>query len=227
MSVKGMVRWSILFALALMLMTASLALATPSTRQSADTPTAAPEAPGTPGSSPTTTPGATGTLQPEASPTATREPTSIPQPGSNPDAAVEPRGTWLFIAPNASQWYKMNDAGLQLDIWLDANGQTGLSLAIYAPDQKDLYGKPIGRGSFNKFELGHDLFWTGYTTARGTWYAVVTNGAPQPISYRLDYKRVINSVAGRCSECHGFEIEWDRCVDGGSDWCEELQEEYR
>jgi hypothetical protein len=149
-----------------------------------------------------------------------------PQPGANPNTAQAPTTAWQFIGPNESHWYKMSDAGLELVIWLDAHGQAGLSLAIYAPEQTDLYGKPIGRGSFNKFQPTHDLYWTGYTRARGTWYAVVTNGTQSPISYNLNYKRVVNSVAGRCSACHGFEIEWDRCVSHGNNWCEDLKKEY-
>ena len=152
-------------------------------------------------------------------------PTKAP-PGNNPAAAQEPTGNWLFIGPNATHWYKIKDAGLQLTIWLDANGQGGLSLAVYAPDQQDLYGKPTGRGTFNKFEP-HDLFWTGRTRARGTWYAVVTNSNGHAVSYNLNYARSRHTTADRCSACHGNDIEWERCESApGSSWCEDLQEEY-
>ncbi len=166
------------------------------------------------------------TLEPTVQPTTVAVAVVKPKPGINPETAVEPNGTWEFISPNATHWYRMNDAGLELRIWLDANGQRGLSLAIYGPDQRDLYGKPVGRGAFNKFEPSHDLYWTGFTTARGTWYALVTNNGQATIPYSLNYRRVINSVAGRCSACHGFEIEWDRCVSHGNDFCGDLQKEY-
>ena len=169
----------------------------------------------------------TPTITPTATPIPTRTPTGTPlPPATNPDSAREPNGAWAYLDPGATHWYKMNDTGLQLSVWIDANGQQGLSMAIFAPEQKDLYGRPIGRGSFNRSEAWHDLFWTGYTRAYGTWFAQVTNGASFPISYSLNYKRTLNSVAGRCSECHGFEIEWDRCVSHGSNWCENLKEEY-
>lgn len=153
---------------------------------------------------------------------------NMPKFGTSPDSAVEPLGSWQTIAPNETHWYKMNDAGMLLQVWVDANGQArdGMAMAIYAPDQKDLYGKPVGRGSFNASMPSHDLFWTGRTNAVGVWYAEVSNRSQAPISYTLDYKRVIASVSGQCSVCHGFNIEWDRCHDNGTPFCENLQQQY-
>jgi hypothetical protein len=208
MKAKGMVRCSLLLALALILLTASYAFGCIPDDEIPDRCGKLPKA------------------TPEQRPVALAAP-SKPQPrGDSPATAIEPTGTWQFIGPYTSVWYKMNDAGLQLEIWLDAYGQSGLSMAIYAPDQKDLYGKPIGRGTFSRFQP-HDLFWTGRSSARGTWYALVTNNTPVAISYSVNYKRVIHSAADRCSTCHGFEIEWDRCESApGSSWCSDLQKEY-
>lgn len=148
--------------------------------------------------------------------------------GTNPDNAVEPLGAWVNLAPSETHWYKMNDAGMLLQVWVDANGQgrSGMAMAIFAPDQKDYYGKPVGRGSFNPSMPSHDLFWTGRTNAIGIWYAEVSNTSQTPITYTLDYKRVISSVSERCSLCHGFNIEWDRCTDNGTPFCENLQQQY-
>lgn len=225
MNTRQMVQTFFLLALSLILLAAWTApTSEPVTRsllQDDLTPTVVPDIKVDPSS----TPQPTATLESTATPTAV--PVAMVQPGSNPDVAQVPTGTWQFIPPGATRWYKMYVLGLQLDVWLDANRATGLSLAIYAPDQTDLYGKPIGRGSFNKFIQEHDLYWTGASSAGGYWYAVVTNSSQATLPYLLNYKRTVNSVAGRCSECHGFEIEWDRCVDHGSDFCENLQQEYQ
>lgn len=153
---------------------------------------------------------------------------NMPKFGTQPDNAVAPTGSWITINPNESHWFKMSDAGMQLQVWIDANGQgrDGLSMSIFAPDHLDFYGKPVGRGSYNPSIPSHDLFWTGSTLATGVWYAQVTDRASIPISYSMNYKRVISSVAARCSACHGYSIEWDRCTDNGSPWCENLLQEY-
>ena len=154
-------------------------------------------------------------------------PTNTPQPkGDSPFTAQTPTGSWQFVGPRTSIWYKMQDAGLQLTIWVDANGQKGLDLAVYAPDQRDLYGKPIGRGAFNKFEPAHDLFWTGRSRATGVWYALVTNNSQSPIQYSINYSRSKHSVADRCAECHGSEIQWWDCYPPDSEHCKNLWEEY-
>ena len=231
---KQVVRLPIFMALALFLLTASLALAATSAPtaskpgphlQSVSTPTATLTVTDT-----LTTTLASSPLTTTLQPTITLAPAHVVSPpANNPDNAQAPTGGWVYINPGASQWYKLYDAGVQLLVWVDGNGQQGLALALYAPDQKDLYGKPIGRGSYNKFLPAHDLYWQGYTPASGaggTWYAVVTNGSNSPISYNLGYKRDYNSVRARCSVCHGFDIPWDECVDNGNTWCEDLQDEY-
>lgn len=167
---------------------------------------------------------------PTAAPTPVAIAIAAPQPpprsGANPENAMDPPGTWQTLAPDQKLWYRIHDSGMQLDIWVSANGQQGLQMAIYAPDQRDLYGPPVGRGSYNRTIPDRDLSWSGRTSAWGVWYAVVSNTANIPISFTLSYKRTLATVANRCSECHGYEIEWDRCVDRGSAWCEDLQDSY-
>ena len=154
---------------------------------------------------------------------------TVPSFGTNPDNAAEPTGAWVSIAPYETHWFKVNDAGMELRIWIDANGQgrADLAMAIFAPEQKDLYGKPIGRGSFNPSLPTHDLFWEGATRANGVWHVQVNNRTNVPMTYRIDYKRVINSVRAGCSLCHGATIDdWSRCQDNGTNWCEQLQDSY-
>ncbi len=148
-----------------------------------------------------------------------------PQPkGDNPADAMIPDGNWRFAGPHSSVWYKIDDGGLHLEIWLDTNGQNGLSLAIYAPDQKDLDGKPVGRGSFNKFQP-HDLFWSGRTSAHGIWYAVVANANPYAFPYSLNYQRVRKRAVDQCAVCHGQISVFEGCEPPDSAHCTNLKEE--
>lgn len=156
-------------------------------------------------------------------------PKPVPPPiprGDSPNTAREPIGAWEYIGPNTSVWYKMKDGGLRLNIWLDANGQGDLTLAIYGPDQTDLYGAPVGRGSYVR-DQGHDLFWTGRSRFKGTWYALVTNYNPGAVPYKINYQRVRQKGSDFCAECHGIIVdEWDRCEHDGS-FCSDLLDEYR
>ncbi len=149
---------------------------------------------------------------------------------SNPAAAAEPTGTWEWIGPNATVWYKVTDSRMALDVWVDANRQGGLSLAVFAPEQTDLYGStPVGRGSFNVSQPEHDLFWTGHTRAFGSWYIRLTNNNNSAISYNLNYLRKAISQANYCAACHGYDIdEWNRCETRGNDnFCGDLQGNYK
>lgn len=147
-------------------------------------------------------------------------------PGKNPETAIEPTGQWLFIPAGATHWYKVADNRLKLEIGVSANGQEGLAMAIFAPEQTDLYGKPIGRGASDKYFPQYDLFWSGRTIAYGTWYVTVTNYKPFPISYSIVYERRSTRPADPCAVCHGYIIEWDDCdsVDG---FCDNLKDNYK
>ncbi len=146
--------------------------------------------------------------------------------GESPDKAMEPTGEWKYIAPNTSVWYKMDDARVQLNVWLDAGGVKDVTLAIYAPDQTDLYGKPVGRGSYNKLIPEHDLFWTGRTRAYGTWYALVANYSNIAVPYRIGYERSRNRVADQCAVCHGYIIVFEDCQPADSPHCTNLRDNY-
>lgn len=147
-------------------------------------------------------------------------------PGKNPETAIEPTGQWRFIEAGATHWYKVADNRLKLEIGVSANGQEGLGLAVFAPEQTDLYGKPIGRGAYSKFFPMYDLFWSGRTIAFGTWYATVTNYKPFPISYSISYERKSARPADECAKCHGYIIHWEDCVSDDG-FCDNLQENYK
>lgn len=138
---------------------------------------------------------------------------------------------WTWIDPNTSIWYKMDDGhGFQLQIWLFANGQSGLSFDVYAPDQQDLYGKPIGRGSFNKSQanIGADLFYSGRTQAHGVWHLKVNNSNSIPVAFSLKFTRTLPTMSNVCDVCHKLiGTDWDSCTNGAnSEHCQLLQDYY-
>jgi hypothetical protein len=153
------------------------------------------------------------------------------KPGAaNPDVAGEPTGNWEWIAPYATVWYKVSDTRMALDVWVDANRQGGLALAVFAPEQTEWWNStPVGRGSFNASQPEHDLFWTGHTRAYGSWNIRLTNHNDFPVSYSLNYFRKAISQANYCASCHGYDIdEWDRCENRGNDnFCGNLEGNYK
>jgi hypothetical protein len=162
-----------------------------------------------------------------AIPAHTAHPVAAPlPPGKNPETAIEPTGQWLFIEAGATHWYKVADNRLKLEIGVSTNGQEGLGLAVFAPEQTDLYGKPIGRGAYSKFFPAYDLFWSGRTVAYGTWFATVTNYKPFPISYSISYERKSTRPADECAKCHGYIIHWEDCQSADG-FCDNLQDEYK
>jgi hypothetical protein len=177
-------------------------------------------------------------------PTATPQPTWTPSPtpvGDSPDTAripiyihpencidamcPEQKGApaltaaqaWVWIDKNSSTWYKMDDGhSFQLEIWLFANGQQGLSMDVFAPEQRDHLwdAKPIGRGSFNKNQanIGTDLYYSGRSQAYGIWYVRVTNGNSFPVSYSIRYTRTIPQLNNVCDSCHKLiGTDWGSC----------------
>ncbi len=148
-------------------------------------------------------------------------------PGATSAPLLNSPGGWDWIAGNSSVWYKMDDGhSLQVQIWVFANGQTGLLLDVYAPEQKDLYGsKPIGRGSLNKNYPGADLFYSGRSSAYGIWYAKLTNTTNAPVSYSFRYTRTTPSLGNSCDNCHKLiGYDWGACSDPG--FCDQLHQYY-
>src|SRR5574341_831405 len=147
-------------------------------------------------------------------------------PGAMFAPALTSQGAWTWIDPNSTTWYKLDDGhSLQIKLWLFANGQSGLGFDVYAPDQKDLYGKPIGRGSKDRFQPS-DLFYSGRTQAGGIWYVKVINNNPHQVWYSLRFTRTIPYMANTCDSCHKpmGSLMFDQCTNGaGSTWCQDLE----
>jgi hypothetical protein len=238
-------RWSAVIALILVALTVSQAFA------QGPTPTATNTATGPIPTTTTITTTNTITTTTAITPTATAVPAPTRRPGSSPDVPLTPvlvkpgdcidmmcpdakfavdmanAGGWIWIDPNTTDWFKVNDyGGLQVSVWLYANGQSGMGMDIFAPEQKNWWeAKPIGRGSLNPNMKPADLFWSGNTLASGDWLIRVMNSNPYPINYSLRFSRDIPFRLNRCDACHAMlrDMMWGNCQDGpNSNWCSDL-----
>lgn len=122
----------------------------------------------------------------------------LTQKGTSPTDALEPADTWGNIVAGTGVWYKIGGGKnpMHLEVWLDAYGKDGIGFNVYSPEQyPDLSAAtpPKGRGTVNKADTRHDLWWIGNAPAGGTWYILVTNINSVPISYKLGYNGGANS----------------------------------
>ena len=163
----------------------------------------------------------------KAAPPAAPEPAPAPAiPGSiDPYSAPAASGTEVYIQPNSTVWYSADDRGRRLSVWMNANRQTGLEVAIYAPDQTDVWNvRPIGVAASGQ---GFDFFWTGRSRMKGTYHIRVTNRNDFSVPYTLGTQAVSDKNGDLCKDCHGnIEDEWDRCEHDGS-FCEDLKDQYK
>lgn len=131
--------------------------------------------------------------------------------GDSPASAKTISDVLQTLEPGGVHWYKIdNGKNFYLDVWLDANGQSGITFAMYSPEQTNGLAVdtiPKGRGGPAKNQP-HDLLWKG-SFATGVWYALVRNYNPTPIQYKLGIQQ---STTDR--NCVGF---WE-FVDGGPIW---------
>lgn len=164
-----------------------------------------------------------------AKPVVAPNPPAAPAPpvaGSlDPNQAPAPNADWVWIQPFTAMWYKANDGGRRLSVYINSNGARGLSLEVFAPDQKNPWdARPVGQGTDGK---GFDLFWTGRSRQHGDWLVRVTNHNDFAVNYSLGTTLIADRAGDLCGACHGIiEDEWDRCEHSGS-FCEDLKEEYR
>ena len=92
-----------------------------------------------------------------------------------------------MIDPGSVHWYKIdNGKNFYLDVYIDANGASDITLAMFSPEQTNALSvdlPPKGRGGIVKNEP-HDLIWKG-SYATGVWYALVRNYGTMPIQYKI------------------------------------------
>jgi hypothetical protein len=100
--------------------------------------------------------------------------------GSSRASALPPGDAWHTLGAGASLWYRIGTSGNHIDVWLEATPLGGVGMLIYAPNGSDV---PIGRGTLSKDDR---LGWSGgHWSGEGYWYALVTNGNPMSIQYRI------------------------------------------
>ncbi len=128
------------------------------------------------------------------------QPTPMPAPvaavkrGRGPGDAIDPGDKWDTIQPGATVWYKMDrPRNSNLTVWLDANGNPGVQMAIYSPEQIADLGTvpPKGRATPNKLDNRHDQWWVGQSPSGGTWYAVVTNLTNAALAYKVGSDQLV------------------------------------
>jgi hypothetical protein len=112
--------------------------------------------------------------------------------GVNPETAVPILGGSTLLQPGGVMWYGFQYAGdqSQIQVILNAGGQSGLSFGVWTPDLIKQYEagnavNPIGLGSPNADVAGADLFWTGNFDQPATYFFKVENDAMSPIGYTL------------------------------------------
>ncbi len=102
--------------------------------------------------------------------------------GSNRFDALQPSDTWRTLDAGGSVWYRIGSGGSHIDVWLDAAPQNGVAMAIYAPNGSD---KPVGHGSPDKANPTRLLWSGGNWQSEGDWYALITNGNPVSVQYKI------------------------------------------
>ena len=113
-----------------------------------------------------------------------------PQPGELPTTALDTTCDWQPLDGGGDTWYRIPyNQGTQLEITLDDYG-AGVSFEVWDPDQVKSWGTPdqvmpVGNGSPNPDEPGHDLTWAGHLAGNGTYFVHLTNNDAVADSYRL------------------------------------------
>ncbi len=101
--------------------------------------------------------------------------------GDSPANALTADGGSRTLGPGASAWYKVGGGGDRIEVFLDANPLSGMSLAVFAPGN---LSDPIGQGTLQK-SSGRLVWAGGHWRSEGTWMARVTNGNPMAVQYTL------------------------------------------
>lgn len=163
---------------------------------------------------------------PPAQPAAASVP-QPPKPGSaDPYNAPMPSGTWFYVEPHTSVWYAISDRGRRLNVWMDADRNSGLVMAVYGADVQDVWSRhPTGQGAPGG---GHAYFWTGRSRFKGTWKIRITNPSDVSVPYNLAAANISDKIGDLCRDCHGGSIddaEFGRCEHSGS-FCDDLRDQF-
>jgi len=120
-------------------------------------------------------------IQPTPIPPANAAPPVVSRDGTSPTSALSADGATRTLAAGASVWYKIGSGGQHLDVFLDANPLSGMSLEVFAPGN---LSTPIGRGTLQN-STGRLVWAGGHWRSQGDWFARVTNHNPMAVQYTL------------------------------------------
>ena len=135
-----------------------------------------------------------------------------------------PSGAQVHIGPHKTVWYKASDRKRRLNIWMQADRNLGLVMAVYGPDIQDVWhAKPTGIGAPDN---GFPYFWTGRAKFKGDWLIRITNPNDFSVPYTLASASVSDKDGDLCRDCHGGieDDQFDKCEHEGS-FCEDLRDE--
>lgn len=107
--------------------------------------------------------------------------------GSSVQNAFILNGTGETLAPGASAWYMFKSAGgdSENQVWLNANGASGMSFTVWTPEEIANGTTNVGAGSFDPF-FSADLLWQGNFVDPGIYYVQVTNNSDMAVPYMLN-----------------------------------------
>jgi methionine-rich copper-binding protein CopC len=113
-----------------------------------------------------------------------------PGPGDIPSTAIATTCNWQPLIAGSDIWYQIPYiAGNQLEITLDNKG-TNVGFDVWDSQRIQTWGTPnqtapIGSGTANPNEPGHDLTWSGHLPSNGSYWVHVTNNDTADHAYNL------------------------------------------
>ena len=144
-------------------------------------------------------------------------PTVAPTPkGDAPSSSMIISDTLLTLDAGGVHWFRIdNGSNFFLDVWLDTSGKSGITLALYAPEQTNALSvdlQPKGRGAPVKNEPTHDLLWKG-AFAMGVWHVLVRNYNNFPVQYKIGSSQstTIRVCRSYWEPINGVMTYWTNC----------------
>jgi hypothetical protein len=94
-----------------------------------------------------------------------------------------PQNEWVYISAKERIWFRVGETLRNLTIGLEVGDEPGLQMSVYSPEQGDvLSASPIGHGTR---ENGFDLWYSGTSRGKGSWYVRFDNPNDHSLPYKL------------------------------------------
>ena len=101
--------------------------------------------------------------------------------GNSPLNSLNP-GAWMVLDSGASAWYRIGSGGVQMEVFLEADIISNMTMAVYAPGQLN---RPIGMGTTYARDSSRLAWNGGHWNSEGDWLALVTNRNATSVHYRV------------------------------------------